>query len=337
MTERYFPFTSVDDDRLYASEDFRSFINSILGSGRCDYEEFNILAVDSLQCSIDLLELDTINISAGACIIKGAGYQSSSAETRKVNLPTGSDIYNGYVIARLDPNDSRRISTIISEQFIPATDLILATVKANNTQIIELVNIENVVYTRYNLNPTQFETLITNLALNPDLVAQLANNPNLKNEIISELTPSVEFLQEQIDSINTNVGDITTDIGDITTDIGDMNLNTTATDLTGAINETAEVAEQSIKPISGSNIKVQYGRVPTTAANTGTEASIVFDEQFDDDNVVVQLTAERPDNITGWYTRLKTRSKTGFTCISWGSSATPYTVYLHWIAIGTKS
>ena len=315
MTERYFPFTSVDDDRLYASADFRSFINSILGSGRCDYEEFNILAVDSLQCSIDSLELDTINISAGACIIKGAGYQSSSAETRIVNLPTGSDIYNGYVIARLDPNDSRRISTIISEQFIPATDLILATVKANNTQIMELVNTENVVYSKYNLNPTQFETLITNLALNQDLVAQLANNPNLKNEIISELIPLIDS---------------------ITTDIGDMNLNTTATDLTGAINETAEVAEQSIKPISGSNIKIQSGLINTTANTAGVEVNYEFPEPFDAPPVVL-LTAMRPDKLPNWYARLETRDATGFTMVCFGNSATAYSIAVMWMAIGTKS
>ena len=98
----------------------------------------------------------------------------------------------------------------------------------------------------------------------------------------------------------------------------------------------AEVAEKSVRSIVGSNIKVQYGRVSTVAASTGTEASVVFDEPFDSDNVVVQITPERPDNLTGWYTRLKTHSKTGFTCISWGSSATPYSVYLHWIAIGIK-
>lgn len=263
MTERYFPFTSVDDDRLYASADFRSFINSILGSGRCDYEEFDILAVDSLQCSIDSLELDTINISAGACIIKGAGYQSSAIEARKVNLPTGSDIYNGYVIARLDPNDSRRISTIISEQFIPDTDLILATVKANNTQIMELVNTENVVYQRYNLNPTQFETLITNLALNPDLVSQLAENPNLKNEIISELIPLIDS---------------------ITTDIGDMNLNTTATDLTGAINETHDVPldiQELYKPLIA----------PLSVSLTGfVEGSyLLYGEFYDDLRVFVKV------------------------------------------------
>ena len=40
-----------------------------------------------------------------------------------------------------------------------------------------------------------------------------------------------EFLQEQINGINTN-------IGDINTNIGDMALSTVATDLTGAINET---------------------------------------------------------------------------------------------------
>ena len=98
----------------------------------------------------------------------------------------------------------------------------------------------------------------------------------------------------------------------------------------------AEVAEKSIKSIVGSNIKVQYGRAATAAASTGTEGSVVFDEPFDSDNVVIQLTPERDSTQTGWYTRLKTCSKTGFTCISWGSSATPYSVTLHWIAIGIK-
>ena len=98
----------------------------------------------------------------------------------------------------------------------------------------------------------------------------------------------------------------------------------------------AEVAEKSIKTIASPNIKIQYGRLHTTAGTAGKEDSVVFDEPFDSDDVVVQLTAERSDNIAGWYVRLKSRSKTGFTCVAWGSSATPYSVYLHWIAIGTK-
>ena len=265
MTERYFPFTSVDDDRLYTSADFRSFINSILGSGRCDYEEFNILAVDSLQCSIDSLELDMINISAGACIIKGAGYQSSSAETREVNLPTGSNIYNGYVIARLDPNNNRRISTIISEQFIPETDLILATVKANNVQIIELVNTENVVYSKYNLNPTQFETLITNLALNQDLVAQLANNPNLKNEIISELENEI-ISESELQALQ---ADIENKIGNLSSLI-----TTEKSNLVGAVNETessisslySSVNEMRLHPMKYADIEIDSeGSGPPTA------------------------------------------------------------------------
>lgn len=179
MTERYFPFTSVDEDRVYGSVDFRSFFRAILTNGRMAYAEYDISADNSLQCAMDLVDTTLIVVSAGAVLNDGALYQTDATVPIFVELPTGSTVKTGYIVARIDEYDERLIKIMDVPTINQFTDVHLATYTANSVGVRTVTNTYNVAESRYRLKPDEIERVIELIANDQDLINTIADNPEL--------------------------------------------------------------------------------------------------------------------------------------------------------------
>lgn len=183
MAEKYFPFTSQDNDRLYGSVDFRSFFRTILGNGRCTYDEYGVTDPrQSMLCSIDSIDRTKIAVTYGACYLFGAVYQTSDPLSITVELPTGATQNLGCVVARISEDVDRKISIITVEPRNAVnsdTDLILANYTSSSSGLVSVENVLTVAYAKYNLNKEQQDYIIEQLGKNTDLVNYLASNSQL--------------------------------------------------------------------------------------------------------------------------------------------------------------
>lgn len=183
MAEKYFPFTSQDNDRLYGSVDFRSFFRTILGNGRCTYDEYGVTdPLQSMLCSIDSIDRTKIAVTYGACYLFGAVYQTSDPLSITVELPTGATQNLGCVVARISEDIDRKISIITVEPRNAVdsdTDLILANYTSSSSGLVSVENVLTVAYAKYNLNKEQQDYIIEQLGKNTDLVNYLASNSQL--------------------------------------------------------------------------------------------------------------------------------------------------------------
>jgi len=186
MAERSFPFTSDDGDRKYGSSDFREFLGNILGNGRLSFVPYDIPSTESLLCSIDTIDKSKVNVSIGACFVNGAGYITDSKLSIQTQLPTGSTILNGYIVARIDVDTERKISITWTEKVDDETDLILAIYEANNTEITAIKNTNNIAYSQYNMSAESSERLKTELVNDSNFAEKI-----LQNDVIIEALKTI--------------------------------------------------------------------------------------------------------------------------------------------------
>lgn len=216
MAQAYFPFTSLNDDRLYGSADFRMFFRTLLGNGRVTYDEIGITDPrEGLLCTRDSVDSARINVSPGACFINGAEYYTDETVSLTIELPTGSTIYRGYIIARIDVDSERNISLLTVQssgdrnEFIKDTDLVLGRYATNSSGVTGINNYGPdtgedeiiVAYTKYNLNKEQQDYIIEQLGRNQDLINYLSTNTTLLN-LLGNSSALATILSNNADLVN---------------------------------------------------------------------------------------------------------------------------------------
>lgn len=82
MAEKYFPFNSVDGDRVYKAEDFRNYFAQFIGNG-VFYANSNALKVMESNGM-------SISVQAGAGWVAGAGYINDSALNKTLATADGA-------------------------------------------------------------------------------------------------------------------------------------------------------------------------------------------------------------------------------------------------------
>lgn len=216
MAEKFFPFTSLDDDRLYGSVDFRSFFRTILGDGRCSYDEIGIVdPTQSMLCTKDTLDNTKIEVSPGACYLFGAIFQTTDPLSLTVELPTGSTQNRGCVVARISDDIDRRINIITVEPESAVdeeTDLILADYISAASGIVSVTDRMIVAFAKYHLSKSQQDYIIAQLGVNEDLINYLSQNSQLitlisqNSQLLNLLGSSTTLVNLLANNTNLHVG-----------------------------------------------------------------------------------------------------------------------------------